>query len=41
MNSNFLSQDNGYTLQTSKSKEEKYLEGAVIDSEQWLAKEIA
>ena len=32
MNGNYLSHDN----------EEKYLEGAVIDSEQWLAsKEIA
>ena len=30
MNGNYLSQDN----------EEKYLEGAVIDSEQWLAKRL-
>ena len=40
MNRNYLSQNNGCTLQTSKSKEEKYLEGAVIDSEQWLAKRL-
>ena len=40
MNSNYLSQDNGCTLQTSKSKEENYLEGAVIDSEQWLVKRL-
>ena len=40
MNSNYLSQDNGCTLQTSKSKEENYLEGAVIDSEQWIVKRL-